>query len=299
VYKAIRKDVKVNGRRQKQDYMLQEGDEISLYIPDEELARYHPPRLQYGGGACAGGWPGSEPGSQAGVRSRARKQFSVAYEDEHLLIVNKPPGLLTHGDRKEKTNHLTNQVIAYLIGEGSYDPREKTFVPAPVNRLDRNTAGLVIFPKTYDALKAMNQVIHDHRCIRKFYLTIVAGQLEEPLHLEGNMSRDELRNMTLVGDEGKYMETMVEPLQKARGFTLCRVEIRTGRTHQIRVQFSHAGHPLCGDGKYGSKDNHCTVALFSHQLTFKHPITNRMMYFRKFPEDRYPWNLFDSLQKER
>jgi 23S rRNA pseudouridine955/2504/2580 synthase len=109
----------------------------------------------------------------------------------------------------------------------------------------------VIFPKTYDALKAMNQVIHDHRCIRKFYLTIVAGQLEEPLHLEGSMSRDELRNMTLVSDEGKYMETMVEPLQKARGFTLCRVEIRTGRTHQIRAQMADAGYPLAGDAKYG------------------------------------------------
>lgn len=120
IYKAIRKDVKVNGKRAKEDTVLRLGDTLSLYIKEEDLAAFQKKRKL----------------------SHARRQFQIAYEDENILAVEKPYGLLTHGDSTEKKNHLTNQVIDYLIEKGDYNPRlEKTFVPAPVNRLDRNTTG--------------------------------------------------------------------------------------------------------------------------------------------------------------
>ena len=138
IYRAIRKDVKVNGKRRPQDAVLSEGDVVSLYLADEEVERLT-----------------AKP-----ERKKAKRQFQIAYEDDNIIAVEKPYGLLTHGDRTEKKNHLANQVVDYLIETGAYSPRtEKTFVPAPVNRLDRNTTGLVLFGKNAMAVKELNEAI--------------------------------------------------------------------------------------------------------------------------------------------
>jgi pseudouridine synthase, RluA family len=236
IYKAIRKDVKVNGKRSKGEYVLQSGDNVSIYISDADFAKFQRKPHKVG----------------------AKRQFGIAYEDDNILVVEKPFGLLTHGDSTEKRNHLANQVIDYLIEEGDYNPRlEKTFTPAPVNRLDRNTTGLVIFCKNYPALQAFNSMIREKGIVNKYYLTIVPGKLDRMLHLSDKMIKNESTNTITVVDsdaEGKTMETIARPLSTNGKYTLCEVEIITGRTHQIRAHLAKAGYPVIGDVKYGDKE---------------------------------------------
>lgn len=235
IYKAIRKDVKVNGKRSKEDYILELGDTVTLYIADDVIESYR----------------------KKVETTRAKRQFKIAYEDENLIIVEKPFGLLTHGDQNEKKNHLANQVIDYLIETESYNPRiEKTFTPAPVNRLDRNTTGLVLFGKTNLAVQQLNQMIREKDRVSKCYMTIVAGTLKKELHLRDRMVKDRVNNKVTVlsmDQEGLEMETIVRPLQYSGKYTLVEVEIITGRTHQIRAHLAKAGHPVIGDVKYGDK----------------------------------------------
>lgn len=275
IYKMIRKDVKVNGKRAKEQTILAEGDLLRVYISDEDAAAFHRERRP----------------------AKARKQFRIAYEDEDMLVVSKPFGLLTHGDGKEKKNTLANQVIGYLQEKGEYNPAaEQTFRPAPVNRLDRNTTGLVIFGKTAEATRRLAAQIKDHEEIEKYYLTIVAGQLKEERRIEGLLEKDETSNtmkvMSATGNDGlseegtklsnsqaedcneasqrshrgtdcgggltelqktvgKNAVTIARPLKAARGYTLVEVQLITGRTHQIRAHLAAEGFPILGDRKYG------------------------------------------------
>lgn len=235
IYRSIRKDIKVNGKRCKEDTMLNLGDEVTLYISDEDIKKFKK--------------------SERAVS--AKRQFKVAYEDDNIIVVEKPFGLLTHGDRFEKKNHLANQVVDYLIQKGDYNPRiEKTFTPASVNRLDRNTTGLVLFGKNNLSLQLLNQMIREKDKISKYYMTIVSGKLRNELHLQDKMTKDCKNNMVTVlptNGEGKTMETYVRPIMRTQRYSLVEVEIITGRTHQIRAHLAKAGYPVIGDVKYGDK----------------------------------------------
>ena len=263
IYKMIRKDVKVNGKRSSAEAMLKAGDELTIYIGEEDAQALQKPARQV----------------------KAKKQFVIAYEDENILAAAKPFGLLTHGDRTEKKNHLANQVLDYLIEKGEYDPRrDRTFSPAPANRLDRNTTGLVLFGKNAQALKELNRLIRERNCINKYYLTVICGRLENPMELCDRMTKDERMNVTSVlsleEEEGKVMETVAVPLEYSRldgrRFTLTEVKIITGRTHQIRVHLSGCGLPLLGDTLYGGKKN-SRIMLHAMSLEFPHPVTGQVM----------------------
>jgi len=240
IYRVIRKDVKVNGKRVNGETLLKLGDNVEIFLPDEQIEELGKSRT-------------------AGLPS-ARKQFGVVYEDENVLVVNKPFGLLTHGDEIERKNTLTNQVVAYLAGSGAWKPGlTDTFTPAPANRLDRNTTGLVLFGKTLPAARDLAVMMRggtdEKAYVEKAYLTIVKGIPGGPLKLTARMVRDGETNTTRVlpeaSGEGREMVTEILPLSAGKSYALVEARLVTGRTHQIRAQLAEAGFSVIGDRKYG------------------------------------------------
>ena len=261
VYKALRKDIKVNGRRQKEDYMLSEGDALQLYIADSELAAFTEVKER---------------------RHRAKRQFQIIYEDGDLIVVSKPFGLLVHGDSTEKKDTLANQVTDYLIETGAYVPRlEKSFVPSPVHRLDRNTTGLVVFGKNAASLRTLSQMFREDGHVRKFYFTIVYGCLDKQMHLKNMMVKDSDRNrvkvLPLSAKDGKYIETIVYPVLPGEDYSLVEVELVTGRSHQIRAHLSHCGHPVIGDSKYAGR----AYAAQARWLDETYALSTQLLHARK------------------
>ncbi|MGN0712089.1 MAG: RluA family pseudouridine synthase [Anaerovoracaceae bacterium] len=289
IYKLIRKDVKINGKRGNAETMLEKGDELSIYIKEEELQSL----------------------TARKKTQRAKKQFKIAYEDENILIAEKPFGLLTHGDSVEKKNHLANQVISYLIEQGEYNPaKERTFVPSPANRLDRNTTGLVIFGKNSGSLQALNYMIREKGYVSKYYLTVVAGKLDRELILKDKMEKDGNTNTVTVKpleeEGGKVMETIARPVEYKNGYTLVEVELVTGRTHQIRAHLGGAGFPIIGDSKYGNRSINKKIAdrfglntqfLHAYKLVFHHAEEPLEYMEGKVVQGKLPPNL-EKIRKE-
>ena len=202
VYKAVRKDVKVNGKRAKEETLLAEGDVLQLYLSDTDLDAL----------------------TQKKRRTAAKRQFAIACEDENVLVVCKPFGLLVHGDSTEKKDTLANQVVDYLIEKGDYVPRlEKSFVPSPVHRLDRNTTGTVVFGKNAEALRELAALFREDGAVSKFYYTIVHGRLTEAVRLKGKLLKDEERNVCRVlpesDERGKYIEKAWYVVRNTPGVT--------------------------------------------------------------------------------
>lgn len=250
VYKIIRKDLKLNGKRAAKDTMLAEGDELILYMTEDKLKELTAP-LQ---------------------RRKAKRQFKVAYEDRNVLIVEKPSGLLTHGDSHEKKNTLMNQVCGYLQDKGEYDPAcEKTFTPSPVNRLDRNTTGLVIFGKTAEGLRQLTKLIRQRTGVSKYYITIVEGDLKDKIVIDDPLDKNDRTNTVRVSHKGQDARSVARPLKHSRNgkYSLVEIELVTGRTHQIRVHLANRGYPLIGDPKYGIRyPGINTQLLHAYRLVF-------------------------------
>ena len=251
------KRIKLNGARADRDTRLQAGDVLQLYINDEFF---------------------DKPREDNAFLTVATPKLNIVYEDEHILLVDKRPGIAVHPhDGAEYGRTLIDHICAYLYQKREWRPREEnSFTPALCNRIDRNTGGIVIAAKTAEALRVMNQKIKD-REMDKRYLAIVEGTPKPAKgSLKGYLFKDAKKNRVFVSDTpqpgAKTCQTNYVVLQSKGGLSLVECELITGRTHQIRAQFAHAGHPLLGDGKYGKLDKRYDrnyQALYSYKLTFK------------------------------
>ena len=250
------KRIKCNGGRAQRDLRLQAGDVQQLYINDEFF---------------------DKPREDNAFLTVAVPKLNILYEDDHILLVDKRPGLAVHPhDGAEYGKTLIDHIQAYLYQKREWRPREEnSFTPALCNRIDRNTGGIVIAAKTAEALRVMNQKIKD-RELDKRYLAIVEGVPQPKTgSLKGYLFKDAKKNRVFVTDTpqtgSKSCQTNYRVLQSRNGLSLVECELITGRTHQIRAQFAHAGHPLLGDGKYGKLDkryDRTYQALYSYKLTF-------------------------------
>lgn len=181
-------------------------------------------------------------------------KIKITYEDENMLLVEKWPGVLVHSDKKIGEPTLTDYVLTYLWDKGDYIPEnEITFTPAPCNRLDRNTSGIVIFGKNYEALKELNEMIRERR-IRKYYQALVSGRIKDGIY-EGYISKDNEKNISIITEkknkDSKKVAMQVKTLQCCGTFSLIEIELITGRSHQLRAHLSYLGNPIVGDNKYG------------------------------------------------
>lgn len=257
MYKKIRtKDIKVNKKRAEISTRLCEGDIVDMYISDEFFV----------------------PTEDKYDFLSASKKLNIVYEDDNILLLDKSVGLLSHPDENEYNDTLISRVKRYLYEKGEYNPKdENSFAPALVNRIDRNTGGIVIAAKTADALRILNQKLKD-RELEKYYLCVIHGSLNKKSGLlEGYMVKDEKKNRVSVTSHevpgGKLMRTKYTVIEEKDNLSLVEVELLTGRTHQIRAHFASIGHPLLGDGKYGTnalnkKYGYKKQFLYSYRLVF-------------------------------
>ncbi len=235
IYKMFRqKDVKVNGKRVDISYITKVGDIVDVYIKEDLLEEF----------------------SKNNVVRPVKCDMDILYEDENLLIVNKPKGLLVHGDEGEKRITLHNMFLNYLIAKKEYDPNNPTkFVPGPAHRLDRNTSGILIFGKNLPTLQQLLELFRVKTHIEKTYLALLVGSTPNEGRIDYPLLKDNDKGMVKIGriEKGAKTALTTYKVEKRIGsdFTLVRAKLVTGRTHQLRVHFQAIQHPIVGDSKYG------------------------------------------------
>ena len=210
--------------------------------------------------------------------------MEILYQDKRILVAIKPSGVLSTDEEGGMP-----QLLREVLGDSNACVRT-------VHRLDAAVSGVMVFARSAKASSLLSQQIRE-RQFEKEYLAVVHGQPPREGELADLLARDKQRRITYVtdtpGKEAQEARLSYRVVAQRDGFSLVQIRLHTGRTHQIRVQFSSRGWPLLGDRKYGIDTAEHPIALWSHAIAFTHPETGETMEFRQNPPDVYPWNLFD------
>lgn len=282
-YKMLRKkNITLNGKKAQGKEMLAAGDVLSFYLADETIRGFQEDRVDI---------------SAYKEAYQQLKGIHVVYEDPHILLMNKPAGILSQKARPEDLS-LNEWMIGYLLDKGSLNAGQlATYKPSICNRLDRNTQGLVIGAKSLAGSQKMNHLISSRK-IRKFYRMLVKGQVEGEAVLEGCLVKDEKSNRvhlvsSACGEGEAFIKTRYYPLRQFSDQTLVEAELITGKPHQIRVHMASIGHPILGDYKYGDRK-------WNDQYKKRYHINSQLLYACRleFPEMEEPFKRLHKKQFE-
>lgn len=217
-------------------------------------------------------------------------EINILFEDNHLLVVEKPVNIPVCEDESKDLDLLT--ILKKYIKD-KYNKPGNVYLGL-VHRLDRPVGGVMVFAKTSKAASRLSKQVAEHK-LEKTYIAVVCGKIMDSDKFVDYLVKDRKKNQSYVTDKehGKIATLTYNRLKHRNGFSLVEIHLETGRSHQIRVQFSSRGFPLVGDAKYNKiHDGKTNVALFAKALSFYHPITKNKLYFELDIPKRYPFNLF-------